>query len=671
MIACCVVGRCAMTTQVSALSMINPPVECTDVQFVFARGSGEPLGGGSVTAWRTSIQNKLRASTLSYGFYELGSASWGGYQYPAVAVSGSAEGTLTLIGAAVSGGKSHTYGASVKAGIGELKTYIERVHNVCAETKFVLGGYSQGGQIISTVLPELDASQIIYAATFGDPKLYLPEGAGLIPAACLGHGFSNYREFVPNCRAHNGILGGTKPYQAVNYTDKLGVWCNKDDIMCSGKFNVDAHSAYTSSGLYDDAATVIVEKISAALPESNIHAWWLPGANLKDDVAFLIDTSASMNSVLQKYVKEAKNLAEQIVARGGRIALYEYRDLDDPFEPQVICDFSCSYEEFASQLDHLQIANGGDEKESALSAMKYTMNTLDWRNGATKSLILLTDADYHNPDRDRTLMSDVVSLSLAIDPVNIYVITKSKIMPAYEQLASLTGGQVFNIDDVNDLAFSTQTVLNRPTVQLALAEYVGRVGEVFTFSATATNSLGSSDGLRYEWDLDGDGDFELLSNSGTIQHQYDAEFHGVIQVKVTDTAGLSGTMSASVDVYENLPEIAAIKYLSATPIIGGESTVNFVAAARYVVVLVDGVPIGYLEGGTQSFTLTNVESNIEVTLVPYNDVKWAGTSSVVRLTDGVPLAPNTGIAHGGIVEFSGLCPEIDIGARISLTKNHL
>ncbi len=681
-----IVGQLAMAVNVSALNLANPPIACNDVQFIFARGSGEPLGGSSATAWQTALRSKLRSSTLTYGFYELGSRSWGGYQYPAAAVSGSAEGVLTLVGAALSQGKTHTYGDSVKTGINELKTYIERTHNACPKTKFVLGGYSQGGQVISTTLPDLDADQIIYAATFGDPKLYLPEGAGLIPPACLGQGFSNYREFVPNCRAHNGVLGGTKPYQPSTYIDKLGVWCNQNDIMCSGNFSIDAHTAYTTSGLYDDAATTIVQKISTALPLSNIHAWWLPGANLKDDVAFLIDTSASMNNVMRKYINEAKTLAQHITERGGRIALFEYRDLDDPFEPRAICDFSCDYETFAQKLETLRIANGGDLAESALSAMKYTMNTLDWRNGATKSLILLTDADYHNPDRDHTLMRDVVNLSLAIDPVNIYVITKPKIMPAYEELTRLTGGRVFNVDEPGDLTLSTSMVLNRPTVQLPLAEYVGQVGETFTFNATATNRNGSSAGLKYEWDLDGDGEFERSSPNGSLDYQYSAEFHGIIQVKVTNQDGLSSTMSAKVDVYDELPETATIDFLSATPIIGGEATVNFVTKAWRTVILVDNEPVGYLESSiqnnqennkpvgylesatsengvktsrqadssgaqgraesdakTQSFTLRNLASaGIEVTLVPYNSVGWAGTPSSVTLTSQVPLAPNTG-----------------------------
>lgn len=241
-------------------------------------------------------------------------------------------------------------------------------------------------------------------------------------------------------------------------------------------------------------------------------------------------------------------------------------------------------------------------------------------------------------------MDDVVSLSLAIDPVNLYVITKPKIMSSYEELAWLTGGKVFNVDDTTELLLSTLTILNRPAVQLPLAEYIGLVGDEFNFIATATDVSGGSSGLRYDWDLNGDGDFEFQDVGAQIEHRYTAEFHGTIQVKVTDQQGLSSTMSAKVDVYHQLPSEATIEYLSATPIIGGEATVNYLTAAQRILVLLDDLPIGYLEAESRSFTLTDLaQESVKLTLVPYNEVGWMGQATEVLLTPGVPLAPNTGV----------------------------
>lgn len=621
---------------------------CNDVQFIFARGSGEPLRGSSEAAWRTAILSKLSPSSLRYSFYELGSSEQDGYQYPAVAVSDSFDGGLNLIGAAISGGKAFNYGASVRTGIGELKAYVKKISTACPNTKFVLGGYSQGGQVVSTTLPELDADKVIYAATFGDPKIYLPEGKGLIPAACLGRGYSNYRVHVPNCRAYEGILGGTNPYQAKTYIDKLGVWCNKDDIMCSGYFDVAAHTAYVANGLYDDAATIISQKVSAAYPGADIFAWWHPGAIIKDDVAFLIDTTGSMQTLVAQYSEEAKNLASKVIARGGRIALYEYRDLDDPFEPRQVCGFGCSYDEFVEKLDSLQVDGGGDTAESVLSGMKYLMNTLNWRTGATKSLVLLTDANYHNPDRDGTLTQDVVNLSLAIDPVNIYVITQSGTMSDYAELARLTGGAVFNANDSVGLTQSTDTILQRPIVSLPLAEYSGMVGDTFTFTADAINVDGDSTLLVYDWDLNGDGDFEYENAGAILEHSYQSEFSGTIQVKVTNADGLSSTMSAQVEVYDKAPENAKIDWLAASPILGSQSTVSFSTTAERVLVVINDALYGWLASDQKSFVIKDLSNtDVTVTLIPYDINGRRGESASIVVSDRLPLAPNTGVVSQG------------------------
>ena len=82
----------------------------------------------------------------------------------------------------------------------------------CPGTKYVVGGYSQGAMVVSKALGSLNADRIIYAATFGDPKIYLPEGKGILPAACRGENLSDYRMYVPDCQAYKGLLGAYVPY---------------------------------------------------------------------------------------------------------------------------------------------------------------------------------------------------------------------------------------------------------------------------------------------------------------------------------------------------------------------------------------------------------------------------------------------------------------------------
>lgn len=598
---------------------------CNQVEFVFARGSGEPLGGDSARAWEANIRSNLASnSKLKYGFYELGSKSQNGFQYPAVAVSGSSEGIKNLLQAAVSGGEAYEFGNSVVEGAAELRSYIRQKSQSCPGTKFVLGGYSQGAMVLSRTLPELDPKNIIYAATFGDPKLYLPEGEGSFPMACLGRGYSEYRVDVEDCRAYEGILGSYRPYQPAGFSGKLGTWCNKNDVMCSSHWSLNDHTAYVSDNKYVDAARVIVEKVQAALPDITIQDISLnrtPSA--KHNVAFIIDSTESMSDLIDQYKEEAKNMARQVLNEGGKIALFEYRDLIDPFWPVRHCDFSCDYKTFVQKIDEIRVDRGGDIEESALSAMMYAMNNLDWQHGANKSIVLLTDAGYHDPDRDKTTLEDVVERSLEIDPVNTYVITKQSVLNSYQELAAKTDGLVFDIEQ--DLELSTNTIMKRPVAKLSREIYSGRAGDEFYFDASESY-ISDSDKktgykLKFDWDLDGDGIYELANAGPTINQTFSEAKDRFIRVKVTDEESRFSTMSARVEFPDyNAPSMI---WNLQSRIKEENLEINFSTSAKEVLVLIDEAVMGYINNvdTTKRLLIQDIRKDSTVTLVPFD---WHG-----------------------------------------------
>ena len=608
---------------------------CDNVKIIFARGSGESLQDVSESAWREELTAKLQKSTLSYEFYELGSRAQAGFKYPAVSVSGSTDGYLTLIGAVVSAGESYNFGASVIDGSNELKTYIDSISKQCPNTKFALGGYSQGAMVISRTLPVLDSESVIYAATFGDPKLYLPEGFGLPSAACLGQQYSSYRVYVPDCQAYMGVLGGYQPYEPDGYSGKLGTWCNQSDIMCSSKWSLSDHTKYVSEGLYQQAAAVITSKLQAAFPEKWQKADLEPSRSTHD-LAILIDSTGSMRGMISKYRSEAIRLAEKIWEQGGRVSLYEYRDLDDGFTPNQLCDFSCTREEFVSKLNQIQTDGGGDDAESALSAILTALNTLKWQVGATKSIVLLTDTVYLNPDRDGTTLAEVTQRSLEIDPVNVYTIVPKNLMSDYEELAKMTDGGVFNINNASE---ATESILDRSDIALENSIYSGLIGDTITFAVKNPESE-----LQYDWDLDGDGYYELIGQSSVEQKFLDAgEYY--VKVRATNQNHNISTMSAQVIIYRELPEPAKIVSYVITEVPGGVKVdFNCSTNTSKVLVIVNNAILGYLEvDQSTSFVLTNLSATTELTLIPYDVNQNRGIELNYQITTAVPLTPNSGI----------------------------
>ncbi len=416
-------------------------ISCPDLRIVFARGSG---GGAYDSAdyleFKNTIEEKIHSLGLTYDFIDL--------DYPAVSVG--LDHLDNMLGAAISSGEAYNFGDSVRTGVDNL---VSLVNGACTNTQYILGGYSQGAMVIIKALPRLDASRVIYAATFGDPKLFLPEGEGIIPKACLGENLSDYRAYVPECHVYEGLLGGMRNYQPSDFIGKLGTWCNKHDIMCSRFFNLGEHLRYIDDGLYEDASRKIYNKIIDHYKLSRTYL-------APHDTAILIDSTGSMAGIINRYKAEALRLANETFSSNGRVALYDYRDLDDPYTPHEYCNFeTCTPENIKGLINSITVDGGGDTLESLLSASYTLMRSLRWHYGAVKSVVVLTDAGYHLPDLDGIGFEDVVTLSRSIDPVNFYVITNDANLETYQSLATATDGQVVSIND--NLSLLTDHIIAR------------------------------------------------------------------------------------------------------------------------------------------------------------------------------------------------------------------
>ena len=452
----------SITFQLIATPTSVDAASCPDLKVIFLRGSGASRGDNDdYLTFKSALETKLSLIDIRYEFEDL--------DYPAIGVG--VDNISVTLGAYFGSGDAYKFGESVNSGVEKL---IMTINSSCNDTKFVLAGYSQGAMVASKALPFLDSQRIIYVATFGDPKIFLPEGkaalavnlsgtsgknglrTGLIPAACKGENLSNYRAYVPDCYAYEGLLGSNRPYQPDGFIDKLGTWCNKFDIFCSSYYDINSHVSYVSDGLYEDASKMIFAKITNAFGLNNTYT-------SAHDTAFLIDATKSMDRVIDNYKREALRLAEKTLSNNGRVALYEYRDLKDRQPLVERCNFdNCTLERFKSELRNIVTEGGKDGPESLLSASFNTMQMLSWKRGSTKSMVVLTDAGFHSPDLDGTTITDVVELSKSIDPVNIYVITPTKKLGEYTEITTATGGFAVSIDDgMLNLSGLTDTIMER------------------------------------------------------------------------------------------------------------------------------------------------------------------------------------------------------------------
>ena len=316
--------------------------KCTLVTGIFARGSGQKVGQdrNETSRFRNQLLSRI-GDESKLNFYELGSESYGGNQYPAVDVSNVWNGNA--IGAKISGGMGNTYGKSVKEGVAELRTYLDIRHRKCPNEFFILGGVSQGAQVVGQALPSISSgvkNKIVFNMLFGDPKLYLPEGEGILPPACFKKKLSTYRREIANCFVDNGALGARKPFLPNVDNVKTGLWCLGHDYVCgSSKFawDTDGHGKYANTnGPIDDGVFEAAIRLNQAIkstPQEGPIINDKPSNNnmgtTGTDVVFVLDTTGSMSPYIDQMKTFIRNYSSKIKEMNGRVGLVVYRDAGD------------------------------------------------------------------------------------------------------------------------------------------------------------------------------------------------------------------------------------------------------------------------------------------------------------------------------------------------------
>lgn len=182
---------------------------CPDVDVVFARGTNEPPGVGTVgDAFVSSLRARVPAKTVTaYGV-----------QYPA---SDNFLGALN--------------------GANDASGHIQKMASACPGTKIVLGGYSQGAAVIDIV-----TAAPMSALRFKQP---LPSDAADHVAAVVVFGNPSSR------------VGEPLSTLSAQYGPKTIDLCHADDPICMDGQNWSAHTQYVQDGMTSQAATFAAARL--------------------------------------------------------------------------------------------------------------------------------------------------------------------------------------------------------------------------------------------------------------------------------------------------------------------------------------------------------------------------------------------------------------------------
>jgi Cutinase/von Willebrand factor type A domain len=562
---------------------------CTNISIIFARGSGQNKNSEYLDSVSSSNFERVEPQTYKF-FKEINARQSGSKEFVSLHNFEDKYSPFGYKAVGVEEGFSNKsthrtdtpllYYESVKDGVAELTGYLHEKISACPNQKIIVGGYSQGAQVVGETLWKLSVEErehITYVALFGDPKYN---------AKSVGNPFKSGNWVRGNnLYLQSGILGPRNNYKPTGIT-KMGSWCDLTDPVCTGWFLkgttptriIADKFTGTHSGIYQNkwipqAANEIAGSIKSANQEdtSFTKGIWVnkESPTNKLDVMVVMDVSGSMNWQLREIQRQHKKFIESVYGKNWdtRAGLVIYSDdhktpWDTPYFARTVTNLTNNRLQFYDGLQSLYAINDNpnDLPEAMYSGLMEAMKKQNWRVGAQKKIIVITDAKAHNPDTgpEKYTYAQVKKYALELDPVVISAVTvpnspaKSAINnSSAKELADDTGGinATANFSDQTsiDSLVSIFTSLDNSLVAILEGDTNSFVDEpVYVSAGSSYDPDGSIS--SYEWDCNNDEVFESTTDSPSYSCLYASPYSGYIVVDVKSADGGSAKGILWVDV---------------------------------------------------------------------------------------------------------------------------
>lgn len=270
------------TAGLTALGPVSPAhadPACVNggVYAVFARGSFEHLNDQQAHQFYWSVKAAVEGHTVNgqpvaFAWSELGNEDGdvpvnmaddpkyqsGGAPYP----NASDEYPAQIVEAPSDSQSAWQYDSSVTIGANELVKHLNDRVSRCPQESIVLGGFSQGADVIGWTLQRSDLSQTVrnhigFVALYGDPKFDPGPLSDRVNQVNFSSdwwwvrgddsGFKyvtgSYANAPTYKAAATGTLGARTPYVSSQFKGRFGSWCASGDGICAGYFpgGMDVH----------------------------------------------------------------------------------------------------------------------------------------------------------------------------------------------------------------------------------------------------------------------------------------------------------------------------------------------------------------------------------------------------------------------------------------------
>lgn len=437
----------------------NP--QCNDLSLIFLRGSGQNREGQYLNdPFRSDTFGDLEKE--SYAFFNWhkqhldnkyphitynaisvhdfpGKYSDKGYQAVGVGPFESPDNLANAEFSWIPG----DYRDSVKNGIEETVGYIKDQIEQCPDQSYIVGGYSQGAQIVGDSLFQLTESErnkILGVGLFGDPKFIASTGDNILSPIDHHTSFAWRRGTATN--NDKGMLEPRFPYVPADLEKKTASYCFSIDMICAGwsgarieidsktkkpRINV-AHGTYAANPMMDTVSELVqwaspklaeYERARGGIASDNDGV--VLGNQTDDkarDIMFLLN-DGSAKSVVQTFRYDFDKTLYPIsgiypntmyAAKGfteRESGLANFPHIDTIFSPTKYSGYDPLRPMFSSsnlaQIISKRYPFGqtmyqdGDYPEPTVLAAEKAILTNTWRPDTEKHIVLFTDRVAKDP----------------------------------------------------------------------------------------------------------------------------------------------------------------------------------------------------------------------------------------------------------------------------------
>jgi len=162
------------------------------------------------------------------------------------------------------------------------------------------------------------------------------------------------------------------------------------------------------------------------------------------DIVFLMDTTESMNELIEGLKLKCQDFANRLAKSGFRyrLGLIGFGDVN---EGQALSTHELveDVDVFKAQVQGIPRQKGGDLPESALDALEAALG-LHFEKSVPVVFFLITDADYHEPTATKATATGIAS-KIRERGIPTYIFSKSILLGRYRPFLA-AGGRFYPIE---------------------------------------------------------------------------------------------------------------------------------------------------------------------------------------------------------------------------------